>query len=91
MNRKTLIIGGVIILIFVFAFLGFYFHNEINNYIENESWIYSKPKKPTIPTIMINNKIISPLCFDFLIFFATFFTFFTVFLLLAINPPLVKL
>ena len=43
MNRKTLIIGGVIILIFVFAFLGFYFHNEINNYIENESWIYSKP------------------------------------------------
>lgn len=43
MNKKTLIIGGVIILIFVFAFLGFYFHNEINEYIENETWIYSKP------------------------------------------------
>ncbi len=43
MNKKPIIIGSIIVLIFLFAFLGFYFHNNIKTYIEEESWIYTEP------------------------------------------------
>ncbi len=43
MNKKAIIIGLIIVFICIFAFLGFYFHDDIQNYFEEESWIYVEP------------------------------------------------
>ena len=59
MNRKKVIIGVIIILIFVFAFLGFIFHDEIKNYIEEESWVYVAPyinKDTDVANAYVNGK-----------------------------------
>ncbi|MBR3281142.1 MAG: hypothetical protein IKI57_04825 [Clostridia bacterium] len=59
MSRKSIIIGVIIILIFVFASLGFIFHDEIKNYIEEESWIYVTPyidKNVDVANAYVNGK-----------------------------------
>ncbi len=43
MSKKAIIIGIVFVLIGVFAFLGYYYHDSIQKYIEEESWIYTEP------------------------------------------------
>ena len=61
MNRKKVIIGVILILIFVFAFLGFIFHDEITNYIEEESWVYTVPyinKEIDVANSYVNGQIL---------------------------------
>lgn len=43
MGKKVIIVLLILLLIGGFAGLGFYYHNEISNFIEEENWMQAKP------------------------------------------------
>ena len=57
MSKKNIIIGVIVILIILFAVLGFYFHDDIQKYIEEESWLYttSYAEKEILPATTYAN------------------------------------
>lgn len=43
MSKKNIIISVIVILIILFGILGFYFHDDIQKYLEDQPWLYTTP------------------------------------------------